>query len=165
MFASKNMDAIECVAQNMLNIIEGMHGSHYKALSASCTQQNIIPSGDGFGVLGKSGYIASVEEHASFALGQHDATAAMRQHAPLMNIALTNISGWLTMLDQDLLQLQGHPFNQSTIQQIATLANNAYYGVDVNGNGQIEPVPGEAGALTAYQQGQLMATLTLAANS
>jgi hypothetical protein len=42
---------------------------------------------------------------------------------------------------------------------------NAYHGVDVNGDGQIDPVAGEAGALTAYLQGQLMATLSLAPNT
>jgi hypothetical protein len=33
---------------------------------------------------------------------------------------------------------------------------------NVNGDGQIDPVAGEAGALTAYLQGQLMTTLSLA---
>jgi len=35
------------------------------------------------------------------------------------------------------------------------------HGVDVNVDGQIDPVPGKAGAITAFQQGQLIATLTL----
>lgn len=64
-------------------------------------------------------------------------------------------------MEQDLLRLRAHPGDLSPLQEIARLADAAYHGVDVNGDGQIEPVPGEAGALSAYQQGQLMATLTL----
>ena len=86
----------------------------------------------------------------------------MRQHAALMDKALTNITGWLTTIEQDVQFLQAHPTDRSSIQEITTLADDAYHGVDVNGDGQIDPVAGEAGALTAYQQGQLMATLALA---
>jgi hypothetical protein len=45
---------------------------------------------------------------------------------------------------------------------MVTFADDAYHGVDVNGDGRIDPVTREAGALTAYLQGQLMATLSLA---
>ena len=119
--------------------------------------------GDGFGLLGK-GYVASAEEHAALALSQSDATSGMRQHAVLMNIALANITGWVTTIEQDLLRLQAHPTDLSSLQQITTLADNAYHGVDVNGDGQVDPVTGEAAAVTAYQQGQLMATVTRVPN-
>ena len=46
---------------------------------------------------------------------------------------------------------------------MVALADAAYHGTDTNGDGLISPVPGEAGVLTAYAQGQLMATLSLAA--
>jgi len=49
----------------------------------------------------------------------------------------------------------------SKVEEIVRLADYVYYGVDVNGDGQIDPVPGEAGAKTAFQQGQLIATLSL----
>jgi hypothetical protein len=60
------------------------------------------------------------------------------------------------------LHLHTHPTDLTSIQEITTLTDDAYHGVDVNGDGQIDPVVGEAGALTAYQQGQLMATLIFA---
>jgi len=85
----------------------------------------------------------------------------MRQHATLMDIALSNINGWVTTTEQDLLRLQAHPTDLSSLQEIATLTDAAYRGVDANSDGQIEPVAGEAGAIAAYQQGQLMATLSL----
>lgn len=161
---SQDTVATACVTQSMLDIIEGTHGSHYQPLAATCSQRNVMATGDGFGLLGK-GYIAGAEEHAALALSQTDATSGMRQHGALMNIALSNISGWVRTIEQDVLRLQAHPTNLSSLQEIAALADDAYHGVDVNGDGQVDPVAGEAGALTAYQQGQFMATLTLSPNA
>jgi serine/threonine protein kinase len=159
--ASRDTTAIQCVTQSMLDIIEGKHGAHYHSLGATCTQQKVTATGDGFGLLGKGGFVSGAEEHASLALSQKDATNVMRQHAALMDVALSNTTGWLTTVEQDLLNLQAHPSDQSSIQEITSLADNTYHGVDVNGDGQIDPVVGEAGALTAFQQGQLMATIYL----
>lgn len=157
--ASRNSVAIGCLAQSMLDIIDGTHGTNYQPLAGTCTQYG-VKDGDGFGLLGK-GYIAGAEEHASLALSQKDATSVMRQHAALMDVALTNITGWVTTIEQDLLRLRAHPTDLSSLPEITTLADHAYHGVDTNGDGQIDPVVGEAGALTAYQQGQYMATLML----
>ena len=162
--SSQNTAAIACITQSMLNIIEGTQGSHYQPLAVTCTQQNVTANGDGFGLLGK-GYLAGAEEHASLALSQPDATAGMRQHAALMDIALNNITGWVTTIDRDVLNLHAHPTAVASIQQIITLADDAYHGIDTNGDGQIDPVAGEAGAITAYQQGQLMASLPLVAGT
>ena len=158
---SQNTVALECITQSMLDIIEGTHGTQYRPLSATCTGQNVTVSGDGFGLLDK-GYLAGAAEHASLALSQPDATAIMRQHATLMDISLTNITGWVTTVEQDVLHLHANPTDLSSIQEIATLADDSYHGVDTNGDGQIDPVVGEAGAITAYQQGQDMASLSLA---
>jgi serine/threonine protein kinase len=157
----QNTVAISCVAQSMLDIIEGKHGSHYKQLDGVCTPQNVTATGDGFGMQGKEGYLTGSTEHAGFAISQPDATSAMHVHAALMDIALSNISGWVTTIDQDALLLRTHPTDVSKVEEIVRLADDAYHGVDVNGDGQIDPVAGEAGALTAFQQGQLMATLSL----
>ena len=158
---SQDTVAIGCVTQSMLDIIDGIHGAHYQPLAAICTRRNVTVTGDGFGLLGKDLFLAGAEEHASLALSQKDATGVMHQHAALMDAALTNITGWLTTIEQDVLHLQEHPSDLSSLREITTLADDAYHGVDVNGDGQIDPVIGEAGALTAYQQGQLMATLSL----
>jgi len=158
---SRDPVTIGCVTQSMLDIIEGTQGAHYQPLAGTCTGRNVTISGDGYGLLGK-GFVAGAEEHASLALSQKDATSVMRQHATPMDISLTNVTGWVTTIEQDLLHLRSHPTDLSALQEITTLADNAYHGVDVNGDGQIDPVAGEAGALTAYQQAQLMATVTLA---
>jgi hypothetical protein len=157
----RNTVAISCAAQSMLDIIEGIHGSHYQQLEGICALQNVTTAGDGFGLLGKGGYVTGSTEHAGFAISQPDATSAMHQHAKLMDIALSNIIGWVTTIDHDALQLRTHPTDLSKVEEIVRLADYAYHGVDVNGDGQIDPVVGEAGAITALLQGQLMATLSL----
>ncbi len=157
----QNTVAISCAAQSMLDIIEGIHGSHYQQLEGICALQNVTTAGDGFGLLGKEGYVTGSTEHAGFAISQPDATSAMHQHAKLMDIALSNIIGWVTTIDHDALLLRTHPTDLSKVEEIVRLADYAYHGVDVNGDGQIDPVVGEAGAITALLQGQLMATLSL----
>jgi serine/threonine protein kinase len=157
---SRNTIATECVAQSLLDIIEGTQGTHYQPLAEACNQQNVTATGDGFGLLGK-GYLTDAEQHAALALSQPDATSGMHQHAALMDIALSNITTWVTTIEHDVLLLRAHPTNLASIQEITSLTDAVYHGIDVNGDGQIDPVVGEAGALSAYLQGQFMATLTL----
>ncbi len=157
--ASKDYTQISCTAQSILDIIEGSHGANYQALATTCPAQNAL-AGDGFGLLG-NGFLAGTAEHATLAISQPDATPMMRQHAALMNIALSNIKAWATTLDQDALQLRNTPTNLAQVNAMTQLADAVYYGVDVNGDGHVDPVVGEAGALTAFLQSQLMATLSL----
>jgi len=157
---SHNSLGIQCVSQSMLDIIEGKHGAHYGPLSALCALQNVRNVGDGFGILG-NGYLALAASHASLAATQPDATDNIRLHAGHVEIAVTNIKGWVTTVDQDLLALLANPGNTAKVQKIVTLADQSYNGVDTNGDEHVDPVPGEAGAQTAYQHGQLMATLPL----
>ncbi|HXL35837.1 MAG TPA: serine/threonine-protein kinase [Ktedonobacteraceae bacterium] len=159
--ASQNTVAIGCEAQSILDIIEGKHGSHYRQLDKVCAFQNVTTTGDGFGLQGKKGYLTGSTNHAGYAISQPDATSSMHVHTALMDASLSNINRWLTTIDQDALFLQTHPTDVSKVEEIVRLADYAYYGVDVNGDGQIDPVPGEAGAKTAFQQGQLIATLSL----
>ncbi len=159
--ASQNTVGTQCVAQNMIDIMEGKHGAHYRPLPALCALQNVREVGDGFGILGGNGYLVLAAAHASLAATQPDATDNIRLHAGHVEIAVTNIKGWLTTVDQDVLNLLAHPTDTAKVREIVTLADHAYNGVDTNGDEHVDPVPGEAGAQTAYQHGQLMATLPL----
>ncbi len=159
---SHNSPAIQCVAQGMVDIIEGAQSPHYREIGPQCGIQNItIGTGDGFGLLGSNGYLTTAAAHASFAATSPDATNLIRVHAGHVEICISNIKGWLTTVDQDVLDLVSYPDHTSKLQEIVTLTDHAYHGVDTNGDEQIDPVPGEGGAITAYIHGHLMATLTL----
>jgi hypothetical protein len=162
--ANGNTAAVQCAAQSMIDIIEGAHGGHYQPLNGNCGQFNINATGDGFGLLG-NGYIQTASAHATLAANQSDATPNIKQHANNVIICATNVKNWVTTIDQDAQQLVANPGNTGQVQDIATLANHAYNGVDTDGDGTVDPVQGEGGAITAYLQGQLMAALTLVPGS
>lgn len=155
--SSNNSGAIQCIAQSIVNIIEGVHGSHYQSMGANCGN---IQTGDGFGLLGK-GYLATAAQHAALAANQTDSTDHIRQFAGHVEIATTNITTWATTIDLDALNLLANPNDNNSITGIIKLANQAYNGVDINGDGHVDPVANEAGAITAYLQGQIMAQLPL----
>lgn len=151
----------QCLAQSILDIVEGSQGSHFQPLPRLCTFQNITSQGDGFGILGKSGYDTTASLHASLAATAPDATTNIKTHARHVQIATTNIDGWLNTVDQDAQALLTHPGDTSKVSEIVQLCDHAYNGIDIDGDEHIDPVPGEAGAVTAYAHGQLMAALEL----
>ncbi len=170
---SQNIAAIECDVQSILDIVQGSSGPQYQPISSACAARNLGVTGDGFGLLGKvdptsnteSGFLPEASEHAALAATQPDATANLRTHAHLVEVAISNVEGWVATIQQDALLLQKTPLAQSISQQILTLANQSWHGVDRNGNHQVEPVSGEAGIATAFSEGQEMASLTLVAGS
>jgi len=163
--ASQNSAALECAAQSIVDIAEGTRGAHYKPLASQCSSQGISEVGDGYGLVGTNGYIATGEAHASLAAAQSDATDSIRAHSRHVAISLENMKGWITTIDQDALALLTNPTNTTNVQDVVTLAYHALNGVDTNGDGSIDPVPGEGGAATAYYHAQLMAVLILAPGS
>ena len=152
---------VQCITQSMPRLIEGSSSGSF--VSEACAQKVAI-GGDGYGLLGKNknGYVPMSAAHASLAATQIDATKNIKSHASEVIIATTNLTGWLTTINQDALSLQTDPTNQNKINEIIRLANNALNGADLNDNGNIDAVAGEAGAITAYLRGQLMATMQLA---
>ena len=154
--------SVSCAAQSLLNIIEGQHGQHYAVLAPQCATLNAVVNGDGFGLLGqKDGYIAVAAQHASLAAQSDDATSTVKIHAGHVEIALTNIKGWMTTIDQDAQSLLTNPGDKEKIQEIVTLTERSVNGIDLDNDEHVDPVPGEAGSLTAFLHGQLMAQLVL----
>ncbi len=161
-FAARgNTSAIQCLAQGMLDIIEGKTGAHYSPLAAACSGVHITNAGDGYGLLGNNGYVSVASSQLSLAAAQSDATVNIQVHRRHIGYALDDMHGWLTTLDQDTLHLLENPGATSGIPAIVTLADHDLHGVDLNHDGSIDYVPGEAGATIAYVHGQYMAGLVL----
>jgi hypothetical protein len=163
--AGHNTIATQCIAQSMIDIIEGQQGQHYQPLGPQCAAENINIAGDGFGLLGSNGYLSLAGAHASLAATQTDSTDSIKIHAKHVEICLANIQGWVTTVDQDAINLLAHPDHTSKVQEMVTLSDHAYHGVATNGNEQPQPITGSGGAITAYIHGQLMAGLILVAGS
>src|SRR5579859_555238 len=159
---------VRCIAQSMLDIIEGTRGAHYRPLDDVCAALNVTLVGDGFGLLGTaagdatSGYLDGATDHASLAATQPDATDGIRLHAGHVETAMSNIKGWVTQADQLALQLLATPADAGALSGLVLACDYAYHGRNTNPDQTIDPAPGEAGAQTAYEHGQFMATLALA---
>lgn len=160
--AQHNTQAVQCAAQNLLDIIEGKTGAHYQPLASVCASLAISSMGDGFGLLGNNGYVALSQSQVSLAANTSDATINIKVHERHVSYALQDMHDWLTTLDADALRLLNNPGATTGIPDIVTLANHDLYGVDLNHDGSIDYVPGEAGATIAYIHGQYMAALVLA---
>jgi hypothetical protein len=156
----------QCLAQSIIDIIEGTNGADYSALSSWCMAQNITQAGDGFGLLDAGvsatshGYLATAVQHAVLAANQPDSTDLIRNRARKVEVSIANIKALLEEIKGDAIKLLSNPSDTSQVAEIISRSDHAYHGFDQNGNGIIEPILGEAGAITAYTQGQLMATLT-----
>lgn len=157
----------QCIVQSIIDIIEGKNGADYSALSSWCAGQNIMEMGDGFGILDPGnapndhGYLATAAQHAALAANQSDATDLIRNQARKVEISTDNIKALVREIKGDAIKLLSNPSDTSQIAEIVSRSDRAYHGFDQNGNGIIQPIMGEAGAITAYTQGQLMTTLTL----
>jgi hypothetical protein len=169
--SAANATAVQCGAQSVLDIIEGAQGPHYRPLSATCQALNITLAGDGFGLLditqvdqssnAGTGYLDGASDHASLAATTPDATPTIKLHAGHVEIAVANIKRWLLTADQDALKLVAAPNNAAVVGDLVAVSDHAYHGVSVNSDQSIDPVSGQAGAVTAYEHGQFMATLTM----
>ncbi len=160
--ASPDETVTQCIAQSALDILEGQSGPNYKPLTANCAALGIGGKGDGYGLLGANGYIANTQAQDLLASNQPDANSLIHEHSKHVAYGLQDMKSWLTIAQQDALILLNDPAGSGKAQELATLANHAYYGYDANHDGVIEYVPGEAGAMIAYQHGQFMTSLVLA---
>jgi hypothetical protein len=154
---------VQCAAQNIVDIIEGAGEQHYQAPTAFCVSRGFGDNGDGFGLLGSGGYLADVKGHAALIGSLPNATIYMHTHSVHVKIAVANIEGWVTTIEQDAINLVNNPNDPSKVAEVVRLADRTYHGVDLDGDESIDPVPGEAGAVTAYEHTQLMVSLDLAA--
>jgi hypothetical protein len=158
---SNNPQAVRCLAQSIINIDEGKNGAHYQLPSAACQTLNMVETGDGFGLLGNNSYIRLASIHASLAATQSDSTPNIKVHAGHVRIAMDDLHLWATTINNDAISLLKDPTNMRKLQEIVTLSDHTLNGVDLNHDERVDPVPGEAGAITAYIHGQFMAILTL----
>ena len=172
-----NTALVRCLAQSVIDISEGSTGEHYKPLSAGCKELGVTQAGDGFGLLspvqagapgsngtsnsngsdyngesGAAGYIKNAANHASLATATSDATEALREHARTVQVALADVSKSVTTADNAALALLTAPTDTTAVATIVKAAGAAYQGTGGSDAG---------GAIAAYLQGQLMATLSL----
>jgi hypothetical protein len=151
-------------AENMLNLLVGSKSEEHKDWNGDGA---IDDPGDGYGLLlngSNLGYIQGSFTHADLAITSPDATDNMLTHGEHVKICANNVSDWAAGLRIQLigiLQNPTSPDREGLIRQAVATANQIRVGVDLNGNESIEPIPGEGGALTAYEHAYYMADMLI----
>ena len=163
-FESGDEAAVRLRAEQMLNMIVGNQSPDHKDWNGDGTVDN--PS-DGFGLLlngDNEGYIQGAFTHANLSGTSADATENMLVHGEHVKIAAQNVSQWTPQLRDTLISILQTPAGADTetlVRQAVAFANQIRNGIDLNGNENIEPIPGEGGALTAYQHAYYMADILI----
>ena len=163
-FEAGDTTSVKLQAEKMLNIISGARSPDNKDWDGDGIINN--PS-DRFGLLlngDNEGYIQGAYTHANLALTSEAPTENMLTHGEHVKIAITNIGEWTPQLHDLLIAILEAPADsnvESLVRQAVSLSNQIRNGIDTNGNENIEPIPGEGGALTAYQHAYYMADITI----
>lgn len=149
-------------AEGLVNLIEGRGGADYGDLDGDGT---ITDPSDGFGLLpgaSSGGYIQSSVEHASYAAGAPGATPYMVEQADKLEATAQNLGGWAAQIrDTGLAILKSQTVDDAAepVHLVVRLVDLFAHGLDLDTDGQIEPVAGEGGAQTMYYYARRMADI------
>jgi serine/threonine protein kinase len=158
-YQTGRIDGTHRNAELMLNLLAGSQGAGHRDWDKN---GSIEDPGDGFGMLANgssAGYIAGTYAQAAYAATSDNATQNMIVHGVHVEVCAQNLEQWTPSL-QNLLSeiLAAGIASQSEIEirQAVALSGQILNGTDLNGNELVEPIPGEGGAITAYQHAYYM---------
>ncbi len=154
---AQDLAGIRRHAEHLVNLIEGLHGEHYGDLDGD---GRVLDPGDGFGLLSTSqgfGYVEAVVVHAQTAIDAPDATEQVKLHMEHTMYGAMNAQTWAEQINAQALEMAAAPdvaSAQAILEEMRPLAKALLEGVDANGNGQVEPAPGEGTVYLAYAHAQ-----------
>jgi hypothetical protein len=164
-FEAGDEAGLDLHAERMLNVILGSQSGDYKDWNGDGA---VDDPGDGYGLLlnGENvGYIQGTFTHANLSLTSPNATQNMLTHGGHVKDCVTNLDGWTPQLRDQLPAILNASFDspglEGMIREAVALADKIRNGIDVNGNESIEPIPGEGGAMTAYEHAYYMADMVI----
>ena len=164
-FEAGNEADIDLHAERMLNVILGSQSEEHKDWNGDGT---VDDPGDGYGLLlnGENlGYIQGTRTHANLSLTSPDATQNMLTHGKHVKDCAANLDVWTPQLRDQvtavLIASFDSPNLEGMVREVVALADKIRNGIDVNGNENVEPIPDEGGALTAYEHSYYMADMVI----
>jgi len=146
--------------EEVINMIVGSESDQYLdydgdgQLDTQATGYGSLPNGT------QAGYLEQTALEAQAAADAPDTTAHIRQQNANLQVCIQNMKEWTDQILPLALELQNMEFGsemRSIIDELSALGEALYKGVDVNGNGTVETIQGECGALDAYDYGINMA--------
>jgi hypothetical protein len=163
-YAAQDEAGTRRAAEAMLNLLVGDQSPDFRDWDGDGQVTN---PGDGFGLLlngDNVGYLEGSYSHADFAVTSADATENMIIHGEHVKITVQNLEQWAPQLRDLIRRILDSPFDarmEADVRQAVALADEMLLGIDVNGDEQIDPIPGEGGAQTAYQHAFYMADILI----
>lgn len=152
-------------AETIINLIAGnQEASFYGDWNGDGT---VSDTGDGYGLLlngDQSGYILGTISHAGYASSAADSTPDIRLHGDHVIVSAQNVDAWAPELRDTTLRIVQAPFDENMRADISTavaLANQIVYGLDIDANETVDPIPGEGGVLTVYEHAYYMADMQI----
>ncbi|MCC6297780.1 MAG: protein kinase [Anaerolineales bacterium] len=164
-FESGDEVSVRLNAEAIINLIAGNQDSaNYGDWDSD---GGVTEISDGFGLLlngDQAGYIEGTLSHAGYLIDTSDATPDIRLHAGHVVISMQNVEPWAVELRDAAIRIVQAPFDENMRADISTavaLANQILNGLDIDGNESVDPIPGEGGALTAYQHAYYLADMPI----
>jgi serine/threonine-protein kinase len=163
-YGAGDLAGLKAQAEAIVNLIEGANGPHFGDLDKNGTVAN---AGDGYGLLEngtQQGYLTGTRDQAAQAAAAPDATDSIKQHAQNVAVTVQNVQDWVTPIRDNALALLAAADLKAAgplAGEIQRLADLAYNGVGLDADGQPVPKPGSGGALTCYQEAQLLAAMAV----
>ena len=147
--------------EHVINAIEGMDGANYGDLDGNGAVQDF---GDGYGAIPH----AINRTHGPFAAGGAADDDVVVSGANLVDVTGKNAEDWAGLArDQALAALATDSLALAKVllgpgvDTVVTRLQAARWGFDTDGDGTIESIAGEGGAVQAFVEAQKMATYTL----
>jgi serine/threonine protein kinase len=125
--------------------------------------------GDGYGLLlngDQAGYISGAIDHAKLAADSPDSTADIKLHSGHVTVCAQNVEMWATQLKDTAIRIVEAKTGQiagADVHSADIFADEMLNGIDINGNESIDPIPGEGGAITAYEHAGYMSDMPILA--
>jgi hypothetical protein len=163
-FEAGDEAGVRLPAEQMLNMIVGNQSPDHKDWNGD---GNVDDPSDGFGLLlngDNEGYVQGTFTHADLSGTSADATENMLVHGEHVKISAQNVGEWSPQLRDVLIAILEPAAGadmEGLVRQAVAFANQIRNGIDINGNENIEPIPGEGGVLTAYQHAYYMADILI----
>ncbi|HEX6270094.1 MAG TPA: protein kinase [Anaerolineales bacterium] len=123
--------------------------------------------GDGYGLLingSQAGYLDGMIHHASYSAEASGATSEIQLHAGHVETCTQNLESWAPELRDTALQIARASQDQDVaadVRAAATLAIQMLNGIDINGSESVDPIPGEGGAITAFEHAEYMSDMPI----
>jgi len=155
----------------LLYLLEGTHGPDVARLNVAA-QQNIVSAGDGVGVLSANaackqeqhtcGYLDMLRATVQTLMTQQRVPQAVAQKVLTTLTTMKQLAQHVQQVALDLVTL--NKLDAATVQKLTTLAvgiDTLLNGSDHDGDGSIDPVPGEAATAQLYGYAQQLGAIRL----